>query len=368
MNAPFDTCPSVHAVRQPNPVPPPPDLAAIKARQLATWASGDYAIIGATLQIVGESLAEAADLRAGERVLDIAAGNGNATLAAARRYADVTATDYVLHLLDIGAGGCGGSCRPLPGRRNPLHAAHLQVPLPLGSPLDRGLPQLLLACAQGVCSARQRRTGAAPCGAGVSHRLSQCRPTGVVDRVGRIPGGGPRAALSAVSIPEAKTAPKNHISEETKDECNSRSPRASHRSTSLGLPRRAGRRGDPGGLPRRCGTRGAAGGLSRLTGDSRVLRGFPRQPASRGARRLPLGVPRMLGRPGIHRLERQGKRALRHRYLHRSQRQDRPANLRHVSGAERGLRIRVAADVGASHRSGRIPSFIAVRFRRLSNG
>jgi len=79
-----------------------PDFAAIKARQQATWASGDFAVIGTTLQIVGESLAEAVDVRAGERVLDVAAGNGNATLAAARRFAEVTSTDYVPALLDKG--------------------------------------------------------------------------------------------------------------------------------------------------------------------------------------------------------------------------------------------------------------------------
>jgi len=79
-----------------------PDFTAIKQRQQATWASGDFAVIGTTLQIVGESLAEAADVRAGERVLDVAAGNGNATLAAARRFAQVTSTDYVPALLDKG--------------------------------------------------------------------------------------------------------------------------------------------------------------------------------------------------------------------------------------------------------------------------
>jgi SAM-dependent methyltransferase len=80
-----------------------PDFTAIKAKQQATWASGDFAIIGTTLQIVGESLAEAVDIRAGERVLDVAAGNGNATLAAARRFARVTSTDYVPALLEKGA-------------------------------------------------------------------------------------------------------------------------------------------------------------------------------------------------------------------------------------------------------------------------
>jgi SAM-dependent methyltransferase len=84
------------------PTAPAPDLSAIKQRQQATWASGNYAVIGITLQIVGELLAEAADVRAGERVLDVAAGNGNATLAAARRFADVTSTDYVPVLLDRG--------------------------------------------------------------------------------------------------------------------------------------------------------------------------------------------------------------------------------------------------------------------------
>lgn len=78
------------------------DYATIKQRQQATWASGDFAVIGVTLQLVGESLAEATDIRAGERVIDIAAGNGNATLAAARRFAEVTSTDYVPALLDKG--------------------------------------------------------------------------------------------------------------------------------------------------------------------------------------------------------------------------------------------------------------------------
>lgn len=79
-----------------------PDYAAIKTRQKAAWSSGDYAVVGTTLQIVGETLCEAVDLRAGERVLDVAAGNGNATLAAARRWCEVTSTDYVPALLERG--------------------------------------------------------------------------------------------------------------------------------------------------------------------------------------------------------------------------------------------------------------------------
>ena len=77
-----------------------PDLAAVKTRQQAAWSTGNYAVVGTTLQIVGETLCEALDLRAGSRVLDVAAGNGNATLAAARRWCDVVSTDYVPSLLE----------------------------------------------------------------------------------------------------------------------------------------------------------------------------------------------------------------------------------------------------------------------------
>jgi ubiquinone/menaquinone biosynthesis C-methylase UbiE len=80
----------------------PFDLTAVKNRQQATWSSGDYAVIGTTLSITGELLCEAVDLRPDQRVLDVAAGNGNASLAAARRWADVTSTDYVAALLERG--------------------------------------------------------------------------------------------------------------------------------------------------------------------------------------------------------------------------------------------------------------------------
>src|SRR5215207_5379699 len=80
--------------------PVQPDLAAVKTRQQGAWASGDYAVVGTTLQIVGENLCEALDLRAGQKVLDVAAGNGNASLAAARRWCEVVSTDYVPSLLD----------------------------------------------------------------------------------------------------------------------------------------------------------------------------------------------------------------------------------------------------------------------------
>src|SRR5246127_778890 len=79
-----------------------PDFEAMKARQHGAWSSGDYAVVGTTLQIVGEDLCEALDLRGGQKVLDVAAGNGNVSLAAARRWCEVTSTDYVPALLERG--------------------------------------------------------------------------------------------------------------------------------------------------------------------------------------------------------------------------------------------------------------------------
>ena len=94
MNALSATVAATHAAT--------PDWSAVKQRQHAAWSSGDYSVVGTTLQIVCETLCEAVDLRAGERVLDVAAGNGNATLAAARRWCQVTSSDYVPELLERG--------------------------------------------------------------------------------------------------------------------------------------------------------------------------------------------------------------------------------------------------------------------------
>lgn len=86
----------------PPSAPPATDLVALKGRQQIAWSTGNYAVVGTTLQIVGEQLCEAMDLRSGSTVLDVAAGNGNASLAAARRWCDVTSTDYVPSLLESG--------------------------------------------------------------------------------------------------------------------------------------------------------------------------------------------------------------------------------------------------------------------------
>ena len=84
------------------PAAPATDLVALKGRQQIAWSTGNYAVVGTTLQIVGEQLCESMDLRSGSTVLDVAAGNGNASLAAARRWCDVTSTDYVPSLLESG--------------------------------------------------------------------------------------------------------------------------------------------------------------------------------------------------------------------------------------------------------------------------
>lgn len=99
------------------------DLVAVKNKQHLAWSCCDYAVVGTTLQIVGESLCEALDLRAGERVLDVAAGNGNATLAAARRWCDVVSTDYVPALLERGR--ARASAEGLPVQFEHADAEHL---------------------------------------------------------------------------------------------------------------------------------------------------------------------------------------------------------------------------------------------------
>jgi ubiquinone/menaquinone biosynthesis C-methylase UbiE len=104
-----------------NTSPPTPGLTdeqidTVKTRQQATWSSGDFAVIGTTLQLVGELLCEAVDIEAGWHVLDVAAGNGNASLAAARRNADVTATDYVPELLERAAARAAADGVPLTTR------------------------------------------------------------------------------------------------------------------------------------------------------------------------------------------------------------------------------------------------------------
>jgi SAM-dependent methyltransferase len=84
------------------PDAPRPDLAAVKARQQQTWASGDYSLVAARIVFQAEHLCETADLQAGWRVLDVATGSGNAALAAARRGCTVVGVDYVPALLERG--------------------------------------------------------------------------------------------------------------------------------------------------------------------------------------------------------------------------------------------------------------------------
>ena len=80
--------------------PQPPDTSAIKEPQQKTWTSGNDAMVGNLLVVMGEQLCEAVDLRAGEKVLDVATGSGNTALSAARRFCQTTGIDYVPELIE----------------------------------------------------------------------------------------------------------------------------------------------------------------------------------------------------------------------------------------------------------------------------
>src|SRR5437870_3932220 len=153
------------AVARAMPAPTQPDLGAIKARQQGAWSSGDYAVVGTTLQIVGETLCEALDLRAGQRVLDVAAGNGNVTLAAARRWCEVVSTDYVSTLLDraraLGHGRAHHRVVRATGLLDPARATRVRVSLPRGAALARRLQDLLRPAVEDIrCARSQGATGA----------------------------------------------------------------------------------------------------------------------------------------------------------------------------------------------------------------
>lgn len=154
-----------------SPVPAAPDLETIKARQRATWASGDFAIIGTTLQIVGESLCETVDLRAGARVLDVAAGNGNCALAAARRWCDVTAVDYVPSLLADGQRRAEADRLPVNFREGDAEAL----------PFEDGSFDVVLSSFGVMFAPNHARTAA--------ELLRVCRPGGRIGLANWTPGG-----------------------------------------------------------------------------------------------------------------------------------------------------------------------------------
>jgi ubiquinone/menaquinone biosynthesis C-methylase UbiE len=148
-----------------------PDFAAVKQRQQAAWSSGDYAVVGTTLQIVGEQLCEALDLRAGQSVLDVAAGNGNATLAAARRWCEVTSTDYVPALLEKGRARAAAEHLPVTFRTADVEA----LPFP-----DAGFD--VVVSTFGVMFAPDQEMAAA-------EMLRVCRPGGKIGLANWTPGG-----------------------------------------------------------------------------------------------------------------------------------------------------------------------------------
>ena len=161
---------------------PSVDFAAVKSKQQATWGSGDYAVIGTTLQLVGELLCEAVDVGAGQRVLDVAAGNGNASLAAARRGAAVVATDYVGALLDgaaarAAAEGARIECRKADAEALPFGDGEFDVVLSTFGVMftpnqDQAASELVRVCRSGG------RIG-----------LANWTPTGFIGQMFKVVGG-----------------------------------------------------------------------------------------------------------------------------------------------------------------------------------
>lgn len=149
----------VHAASMTTDTQSAPDFEAIKANQQATWSSGNYAVIGTTLQITGESLCEAVDVSPGQRVIDVAAGNGNASLAAARRGCEVTATDYVGALLEraaarAAADGLRIECREADAEALPFDDGSFDVALSVFGVMfapnpDRSASELVRVCRTG---------------------------------------------------------------------------------------------------------------------------------------------------------------------------------------------------------------------------
>ncbi len=159
-----------------NAPPAPIDLGALKTRQQGAWSSGDYAVVGTTLQIVGEDLCEALDIHAGQKVLDVAAGNGNATLAAARRWCDVVSTDYVPACSS--AAGCAPRptvCRSSSGRRTPRRC-------PLPTPVSTRWSRLSASCSRRTRT-RPRRGCSGYAGAGGKIGLANWTPDGFIGQL-----------------------------------------------------------------------------------------------------------------------------------------------------------------------------------------
>jgi SAM-dependent methyltransferase len=157
------------------------DLEAVKSRQQVTWSSGDYAVIGTTLQITGESLCEAVDVSAGQRVLDVAAGNGNASLAAARRGCEVTASDYVGALLDGTAAraaseGLHVDCREADAEALPFEDASFDVVLSTFG--------VMFTPDQGQAAAELQRV----CRAGGRIGLANWTPSGFIGQMFKVVG------------------------------------------------------------------------------------------------------------------------------------------------------------------------------------
>ena len=241
---------STSAVQQPPPrMPPPIDLAAVKAKQQATWSSGDYSVVGTTLQITGEALCEAVDLRSGERVLDVACGNGNAALAAARRFARVTGVDYVPALLARAGSRAAADGLPIELREGDAEA----LPFPDGA-FDVVLSTFGVMFAPD--QERAARELVRVCRHGGRIGLASWTPDGFVGQVFRVLGGH-------VPPPPGLRGPSQWGTEE-------RLGGALRRGGARG-PHRSGGSSRSATAPRRTGWRCSAPGTARSTAPSRSL-------------------------------------------------------------------------------------------------
>jgi ubiquinone/menaquinone biosynthesis C-methylase UbiE len=167
------------------------DLGALKARQQATWSTGDYGIVGTTLQIVGETLCEAADVQGGERVLDVACGNGNAALAAARRWSEVTGVDYVPSLVSQARDRADGDRLPIVFNEGDAEALLFE---------DGHFDKVLSVFGVMFCADHERAA---------SEMMRVCRPGGVIALANWTPAGfiGQLFRLLGSHVPPAAGTP-----------------------------------------------------------------------------------------------------------------------------------------------------------------